>query len=218
MSIGGAVGADLAACAGATFAVCVAALVVGVAAAAAAAAALGGAAAGLAGGVAAFVGAGEEDDFVSTLLPIAGVAATEGAVFVAVGGMAGAGGAALGNRAALGCGAFLSVTTAGAVSGPAQPEIKIANNVAVRPGTIVENIFVQYISSPLSIRQFHRNIIGVNMCRESEETNWMVPQLPANRQIQRLTNSESPPLIVDSKFSGVLCNEGMRPIPWPARA
>jgi len=131
----------------------VAALVVGVAAAADAAAALGGAAAGLAGGVAAFVGAGEEDNFVSTLLPIAGVAATEGAVFAAVGGMAGVGGAALGNRAVLGCGAFLSVTTAGAFSGPAQPETNSANNVAVRAGTRVENIFVQDIFSPIGIKQ-----------------------------------------------------------------
>jgi len=149
MSSGEAGGADLAAVAGAAFAVCVVAAAVGVGAVAA----LGGAAADLAGDVATFVGTGVAEDFVSTLLAIAGVAATEGDVFVAVGEMALTGGALDGSEAALGSGAFLSVAATGAAGGPAQPETNSANIVAVRPGTSVENIFLKYISSPISVKE-----------------------------------------------------------------
>ena len=123
------------------------------------AAGFAGAAAGLAvGGVVAaatatatattVVGAGDDEDFVSTALPIAGAESTEGAAFVAMGEMAGASGAslasgaALGNGAGLGAGAFLSVTATGAFGGPAQPEINSAKKLAVTQGTCIQNVFV----------------------------------------------------------------------------
>ncbi|MCY7388319.1 MAG: hypothetical protein LH481_09690 [Burkholderiales bacterium] len=109
--------------------------------------------AGLPGDVTGFVGTGDDVDFVSTVLATTGVAATGGAAVVAVAEMAGASGAALVAGAALGMGAIVSVTATGAFGGPAQPEINSADNVAVRPGTGIENIFVQDISSPISVKQ-----------------------------------------------------------------
>ena len=132
--------ADFAAGASAAFTDCVAAVV-------GAGAALAGTAAGLAADVIAFVGKGDDGEFVSSGLAIAGVAATAGAVVVAVGGMAAAGGASLGIGAALATGAFRSVTAIGAFGGPPQPEISSAKNVAARPGTGIENIFVKDISA-----------------------------------------------------------------------
>ena len=142
--------ADFAAGAGATFTDSVAAAVGAVTD-------LAGVVAGLAADVTAVVGAGEDEDFVSTVLPIAGVAATDGAAFVAAGEIAGTSGAALDT------GAFLSVTASGAFGGPAQPEINSAINVAVRPGTSIEIILVQDISSPIRIKQCQVDIIGGNL-------------------------------------------------------
>ena len=152
--------ADFAAGAGATFTASVAAAV--------------GAVAALAGVVAGFVSAGDDVDFVSTVLPIAGVAATDGTAFVAAGEITGTIGAALDT------GAFLSVTASGAFGGPAQPEINSANNVAVRPGTIIEIILVQDISSPICIKQCQVDIIGGNL-----RPNFRAPNM--------IVNSKYPP-------------------------
>ena len=160
MSSGGA--ADVAAVAGAAFAGCVAAVI--------------GAVAGLTGVAAGFVGAGDDVDFVSTVLPIAGVASTDGAAFVAVGEIAGTSGAALDTGAALGTGAFVSVTATGAFGGPAQPVINSAHNVAARPGTRIRIIFVQDIPSPIRIKQCQADIIGGNARPKIRASNLRVPR------------------------------------------
>ena len=162
--------ADVAAGAGAAFADCVAAVVGAVAA-------LSGTVAGIGAGVTGFVGAGDDVDFVSTVLPIAGVAAIDGTSFVAVGEIAGTSGAALGTGAVRDTGAFISVTATGAFGGPAQPAINSANNVAVRPGTRIEITFVQNISSPIRIKQCKADIIGGNARPKIQASNMIVALL-----------------------------------------
>ena len=128
--------ADFATGAGAAVADCAAAVVLG------AVVTLAGAVAGFATGATAVVGAGDDEDFVSTALATTGVAGTDRAAVVAVAAMAGASGAALTAGAALGIGALASVIATGAFDGAAQPEINSAKNVAISPATGIENIFL----------------------------------------------------------------------------